>query len=122
MPIPSEVTELLIAFRGGDRGAFDRLVPLVYDDLRRVARRQLSRGNPDGMLDTTGLVHESYLKMVDQQRADWECRAHFLNVAAHAMRQVIIGYARRRGASKRGGGRIQTTLDEGLVAIDSQAE
>ena len=123
MPERGDVTELLLAFRGGDRGAFDRLVPLVYDDLRAVARRQLGRGNPDRVLDTTSLVHESYLKMVDQKRADWQDRAHFLAVAARAMRQVVIAYARRRGAAKRGGGHYQTTLDENHpIAIDEQAE
>ncbi len=121
-----EVTELLLAYREGDRAAFDRLVPLVYDDLRRIARRQLGRkGNPDRVLDTTGLVHESYLKLVDGGRVDWQDRGHFLGVAARAMRQVVIGYARRQGAAKRGAGSQQTTLDEGMIAIgaiDGQAE
>jgi RNA polymerase sigma factor (TIGR02999 family) len=117
-----DVTELLLAYRGGDREAFDRLVPLVYEDLRRIARRQLGRGNPDRVLDTTSLVHESYLKLVDGGRVDWQDRAHFLGVASRAMRQVVIGYARRRGAAKRGGGSHQTTLDDGHIAIDSQAE
>lgn len=124
-----EVTELLLAYREGDRAAFDRLVPMVYDDLRRIARRQLNRGsNPDRVLDTTGLVHESYLKLVDGGRVDWQDRGHFLGVAARAMRQVVIGYARRQGAAKRGAGSQQTTLDEGMIAvgaigaIDGQAE
>lgn len=124
MPIQKkgDVTQLLLAYRHGDRGAFDRLVPLVYDDLRRIARRQLGRGNPDGVLDTTSLVHESYLKLVDGGRVEWQDRCHFLGVAARAMRQVVVTYARRRGAAKRGGGSVQTTLDEGIVSIDSQAE
>lgn len=117
-----DVTELLLAYRQGDRQAFDRLVPLVYDDLRRIARRQLGRGNPDGVLDTTSLVHESYLKLVDGSRVDWQDRSHFLGVAARAMRQVVIAYARKRGAAKRGGGSLQTTLDEGHIAVDGQAE
>ena len=121
-----EVTELLLAYREGDRAAFDRLVPMVYDDLRRIARRQLNRGsNPDRVLDTTGLVHESYLKLVDGSRVDWQDRGHFLGVAARAMRQVVIGYARRQGAAKRGAGGQQTTLDEGMIAVgavDGQAE
>lgn len=123
MPKSGEVTELLLAYREGDRAAFDRLVPLVYDDLRRIARRQLGRGgNPDRVLDTTGLVHESYMKLVDGGRVDWQDRSHFLGVAARAMRQVVIGYARRQGAAKRGAGSQQTTLDEGHIAIDGQAE
>lgn len=118
-----DVTELLLAYREGDREAFDLLVPLVYQDLRRIARRQLGRGNPDRVLDTTALVHESYLKLVDNGRVDWQDRAHFLGVAARAMRQVVIGYARRQGAAKRGAGSHQTTLDDGHhIAIDGQAE
>ena len=122
MPKTGDVTELLVAYRQGDREAFDQLLPLVYDDLRRIARRQLGRGNPDRVLDTTSLVHESYLKLVDGSRVDWQDRSHFLAVAARAMRQVVIGYARRRGAAKRGGGQVETTLDEGRIAIDGQAE
>jgi RNA polymerase sigma factor (TIGR02999 family) len=118
VPEPTDVTEILLAFRQGDTGAFDRLVPLVYDDLRRIARRQLSRNEPDGVLDTTGLVHESYLKLVNQRRVDFACRAHFLNVAARAMRQVIIDHARRRYAEKRGGGLVQATLNTGLIATE----
>jgi len=122
LPKSGEVTELLLAYRQGDRQAFDRLVPMVYDDLRRIARRQLGRGNPDRVLDTTGLVHESYLKLVDGGRVDWQDRNHFLGVAARAMRQVVIGYARRSAAAKRGAGGQQTTLDESLIAVDGQAE
>lgn len=123
MPESADVTELLLAYGRGDRAAFDNLLPLVYEDLRKVARRQLNRvGNPDRVLDTTGLVHESYLKMVDQTRVNWTSRSHFLGVAARAMRQVVIDYARRRGAAKRGGGAIQTTIEEGHIAIEGQAD
>src|SRR6187455_2212816 len=117
-----EVTQLLRAHGQGDAAAFDRVLPLVYEDLRRIARRRLGRGNPDGVLDTTSLVHESYLKMVGQDGADYQDRGHFLAVAARAMRQVVVDFARRRGAAKRGGGNVQTTLDEGQIAVDSQAE
>lgn len=117
----ADVTELLVAFRGGDRDAFDRLLPLVYDDLRRVARRQRWRSHGH-TLDTTSLVHESYLKMVDQEKVDWQDRAHFLAVSARAMRQVIISYARKKGAAKRGAGSIRETLDEGRIAVADQAE
>jgi RNA polymerase sigma factor (TIGR02999 family) len=118
----ADVTELLLAYRDGDRQAFDQLLPLVYDDLRRIARRHLRRSRPGHTLDTTGLVHESYLKMVDQARVDWQDRAHFLAVSARAMRQVLIDYARRRSAAKRGGGVRPATLDEGRVAVEEQAE
>jgi RNA polymerase sigma factor (TIGR02999 family) len=118
-----DVTQLLLAYGSGDREAFNHLLPLVYEDLRKVARRQLNRvGNPDRVLDTTGLVHESYLKMVDQTRVNWTSRSHFLGVAARAMRQVVIDYARRRGAAKRGGGAIQTTIQEGHIAVEDQAD
>ena len=115
------VTQLLIAYRDGDREAFDRLVPMVYDDLRRIARRQLRRGGPQ-TLNTTGLVHEAYLKLVDPSQVDWQDRGHFLAVSARAMRQVIIGYARKRSAVKRGGGERPVTLDEAQVAVDEQAD
>ena len=119
---PEGVTQLLIAYRGGDREAFDRLVPMVYDDLRRIARRQLRRGGPGHTLDTTGLVHEAYLKLVDPAKVDWQDRGHFLAVSARAMRQVIIGYARKRSAAKRGGGERPVTPDEAQIAVDDQAE
>ncbi len=81
-----DVTQLLLAHRDGDRGAFDRLLPLVYKDLRRIARRQLRRSTPNQTLNTTGLVHEYYMKMVDQSRVDWQDRGHFLAISARAMR------------------------------------
>lgn len=119
---PEGVTQLLIAYRDGDREAFDRLVPMIYDDLRRIARRQLRRGSPGQTLDTTGLVHEAYLKLVDPAKVDWQDRGHFLAVSARAMRQVVIGYARKRSAGKRGGGERPVTLDEAQIGIDDQAE
>ncbi len=122
MQEPADVTALLVAYRDGDRDAFDQLMPLVYDDLRRIARRQLGRSFPGQTLDTTSLVHESYLKMVDQKKVNLQDRSHFLAVAARAMRQVIISYARRRGAAKRGAGVIPKTLDEGRIAVADQAE
>jgi RNA polymerase sigma factor (TIGR02999 family) len=121
-PSRAGVTQLLIAYRDGDRDAFDRLVPMVYEDLRRIARRQLRRGAPGQTLNTTGLVHEAYLKLVDPAKVDWQGRGHFLAVSARAMRQVIIGYARKRSAGKRGGGERPVTLDEAQIAVDDQAE
>jgi RNA polymerase sigma factor (TIGR02999 family) len=115
------VTQLLLAFRGGDRGAFDRLVPLLYDDLRVIARRQLRRRSPGATLNTTGLVHEVYLKMADQDRLDARDRSHFLAISARAMRQVIADYARRRTAAKRGGPNDPLPLDEAPQLADGQA-
>jgi len=122
MADPGEVTQLLVAFREGNRGAFDRLVPLVYDDLRRIARAHLKRAGGDRTLNTTGLVHEAYLRLVDQTQAQWEDRNHFLAVCAVAMRQIVISDARRRAAAKRGGGEKQVTLDEGRVSEERNAE
>ncbi len=119
---PGDVTLLLQAFRGGDREAFDRLVPLVYEDLRRIARRQLGRGRSGQTLNTTALVHEAWVKLVEQTHAGYEDRGHFLAVCAVAMRQVVIGYARKHAAAKRGGGQRPVTMDEQRIAVDQQAE
>ena len=103
MGTEDDITGLLLAWRAGDRGALDRLFPLVYQELGRIAHRQLGRERPDHTLGTTALVHEAYLKLVDQTRARWENRAQFFAVAARAMRRILVDYARRHGALKRGG-------------------
>jgi len=116
-------TAALAAYRSGDKAAFNRLVELVYPELRRVARRQLLRGRPDGpVLDTTGLVHEAYLKLVDQTQVRPNDRNHFLAVAARAMRQVIVEHARARRSLKRGAGQPHEPLDDRAVALDGQVE
>jgi len=117
-----EITRLLVAYRGGDRAAFDRLVPLVYGDLRRIARRHL-RGRSSGRtLDATGLVHEAWVKLAEATGAEWQDRGHFLAVAARAMRQIVIDDARRHAAAKRGGGERAVTLEEERVAADDRSE
>lgn len=103
-PDTREVTRCLRRFSDGEAGAFDDVVSLVYEDLRSIARRQLRRARFGPSLDTTGLVHEVYLKMVDQTRARWQDRRHFFAISARAMRQIIVDYARQRSAKKRGGG------------------
>jgi RNA polymerase sigma factor (TIGR02999 family) len=110
--VATNVTELLIAHRDGNPGAFDRLVPLVYEDLRRIARAQLRRGRPGDTLDTGALVNEAYLRLVDQERATWRDRGHFFAVSAIAMRQIVVDHARRRGRLKRGGDLAILPLDE----------
>ncbi|HUD72362.1 MAG TPA: ECF-type sigma factor [Dongiaceae bacterium] len=116
------ISTLLRAHRGGDRGALDRLMPLVYDDLHRLARRQLQGdGGSARTLDTTGLVHEAYLRLAGSTRAAWEGRGHFFAVAARAMRQIAVDYARERSAAKRGGGLRPETLDDDSVAVMSRA-
>jgi RNA polymerase sigma factor (TIGR02999 family) len=110
--VSPDVTELLIAHGAGDADAFDRLVPLVYEDLRRIARVQLRRRSGSDTLDTGGLVHEAYLRLVDQRRASWRDRGHFFVVSAMAMRQIVVDHARRRTRLKRGGDRPAVSLDD----------
>jgi RNA polymerase sigma factor (TIGR02999 family) len=122
MDARSEITAILVACRSGGDDLFDRLLPLVYDQLRSVAHAQLSRERPGHTLNTTALVHEAYLKLVDQTRADFHDRTHFLAVAARAMRQVLVDHARRHRASKRGGGQRHVDLDAAEVAVEERAE
>lgn len=110
----TEVTNLLQDWAGGDRGALDRLIPRLYDELRRLAHRRLHRERPDHTLGTTALVHEAYLRLVDVERAGFESRAHFLAMASRAMRRVLVDHARHRDAQKRGGGARPVTLDDAL--------
>jgi len=107
-----EITLLLKAYEAGDKAAFDRLVPLVYDELRRMAHRHLRRGPRGATLDTTGLVHEAYLKLAGSPGLRLNDRGHLMAVTARAMRQVIVSRARARLARKRGGGDRIVTLDE----------
>jgi RNA polymerase sigma factor (TIGR02999 family) len=101
---PEGVTELLHAVSAGDRQAFDRLVPLVYTELRRIASRRLRSEGPAETLQTTSLVHEVYLRLVDTTRVSWQSRSHFFAVAARAMRRILVDRARQRAAQKRGDG------------------
>src|SRR6185436_20887108 len=106
-----DVTELLLAWGAGDRRALDELMPLVYETLRRLAHRQRRRER-SGTLGTTALVHEAYLRLVDQSRAHVESRGHFFGLAAQMMRRVLVDGARRRQAAKRGGGVVAVPLDD----------
>jgi RNA polymerase sigma factor (TIGR02999 family) len=115
-----EITRLLGALRAGDPTALDRLVPLVYDELKRRAHWQLVGG--DSSLSTTALVHETYLKLLDASAVVAENRAHFYHVAAKAMRQIVVDYARKRLAAKRGGGARPLCLDEARLGVVEQAE
>lgn len=107
-----DVTGLLAAWGEGDREALDRLVPLVYEELRRIAHGQLRREAPGATLQTTALVHEAYLRLVDQKRARVGSRNHFLSLAARMMRRVLVDEARRRHASKRGSALVRVPLDD----------
>jgi RNA polymerase sigma factor (TIGR02999 family) len=112
-----EVTRLLHAAVGGDREALDRLVPLVYEDLHRLAHRQLNREGGGHTLQTTGLVHEAYMKLAGGKMSA-ASRSHFLAIAARAMRQVLVDYARRRKAEKRGSGVAAVTLNDGEQGME----
>jgi RNA polymerase sigma factor (TIGR02999 family) len=111
------VTRLLLEAQSGDRAALNRLLPLVYEELRRVAQRQMRRERPGHTLLTTGLVHEAYLKLVDEAQVEWQSRAHFFGIAARAMRQILVDHARRRGAEKRGGEWRRTTLADKRLGL-----
>jgi RNA polymerase sigma factor (TIGR02999 family) len=125
------ITDLLLQLRSGNPDAMDRLFPLVYDELRRIAHRQLQGERPGHTLGTTGLVHETYLKLVDQTRVEWRDRGHFFRVASRAMRRILVDYARRYRALRRGGGLQRVSLDEDaavaergetLLAVDEALE
>jgi RNA polymerase sigma factor (TIGR02999 family) len=117
-----DITETLMALRGGDSEALDRLVPLVYERLRGMAHARLAGQDPGMSLNTTGLVHEAYLRLVDQTRAEWRDRTHFFAVAATAMRQIIVDRARRRGAGRRGGGVRPALLNDADLGVDARTE
>jgi RNA polymerase sigma factor (TIGR02999 family) len=119
---PGEITRLLKAHNAGDPGAFDRLVPLVYGRLRSLARGQLSRQRPGQTLSATGLVHEAYLQLVRDTGIEWRDRSHFFAISARAMRRILVDYARRRTARKRGGGQAAQPLDPDALAVDQQAD
>ena len=117
-----EITRLLEELHDGDDTALDRLLPLVYDELRGIAHRQLLRQRPGQTLDTTALVHEAYLKLVDQTRVEATDRAHFFGIAGRAMRQILIDRARKHGTLKRGKRWRRVPLDDAALAVDEQAE
>ena len=117
MPNPSttEVTQLLLAWGDGDEAAFERLVPMVHAELRRIARRQMGHERHDHTLQATALVNEAYLKLIDIEKVKWQDRAHFFAMSSRIMRRVLIDFARARGYQKRGAGARRVTLDEGRV-------
>jgi RNA polymerase sigma factor (TIGR02999 family) len=110
-----QVTYLLTRWRSGDRQALDALMPLVYQELRRLARHSLQQERPDHTLQSTALVHEAYVRLLGQSPPEWKSRAHFFGVAARLMRQILVDHARNHKAAKRGGNSLKLTLQEGLV-------
>ena len=121
MPLRKEVTQWLLEWSEGDRAALDKLIPLVSDELHRLAHQHLRRERPGHTLQTTALVHEAYLKLVKQRQVRWQNRAHFFGIAAHLMRRILVEYARRRAAAKRGGGQPQVTLSDEVVGTGEAA-
>jgi RNA polymerase sigma factor (TIGR02999 family) len=121
-PTSTAITDLLLEARAGEREAMDRLFGSVYEELRRIAHHTLRHERTGHTLGTTGLVHEAYFKLVDQNRVVWHDRAHFFGVASRAMRQILVDYARRRGAAKRGGRVHIQALEEGLVPAEERAD
>ncbi len=109
---PRNITRLLQAWSGGDADAFQSLLPHVYDDLHHIAARLLRFERCNHTLETTGLLHEAYLRLVERKRASWHNRAHFFAVFAQQMRRVLVDYARKRNAAKRGSGSMPVSLDE----------
>jgi len=119
----SDITALLRKVGGGDREALDGLVPLLYEHLRRLAHSQLLKERSDHTLNTTALIHEAYLRLVDIDRARWKDRAHFLAASSQVMRHILVDYARRRNAYKRGGGVVRVELyDDALQLAEEYAE
>ena len=116
------ITGLLLAWRAGKADALERLFPLVYDELCRIAHAQLRRERAGHTLGTTALVHEAYLKLVDQTRAQWVDRAHFFAVATDAMRRILVDHARRFRAEKRGGDAERVSLSDSMLVAEERAE
>jgi RNA polymerase sigma factor (TIGR02999 family) len=116
-----EITRLVERWSAGDEDALKRLIELVYDDLHQIAHRHLRLEGPDHTINTTALVHEAYLRLVQQQDGVWRSRGHFFAFASRAMRNILIDYARRRRAQKRGGTRIRIPLDENVGAVEAEA-
>jgi RNA polymerase sigma factor (TIGR02999 family) len=114
----NRITDLLLEIRGGRPEAMDRLFQAVYGELRRIAGRQLQGERPGHTLGTTGVVHETYLKLADQTRVQWQDRSHFYKVAAVAMRRILVDYARRHRAKRRGGEAQRITLNENATAAE----
>jgi RNA polymerase sigma-70 factor (ECF subfamily) len=117
-----DVTRLLSALTRGDEGAASKLIPVVYDELRRLAGSYMRRERSDHTLQATALVHEAFLKLVEQRSVDWQSRAHFFGVAAQLMRRILVDHARGHLRQKRGGEQVKVSLDEVFVFAERQAD
>src|SRR5437588_11006432 len=119
---PHRVTQLLQQWSHGDDSALAELTPLVYEELRRLAHHYMEGERPDHTLQTTALVNEAYMRLADQTKPSWQNRAHFFAVAARAMRQILVNYARSNRAQKRGGGALKVELDEAAIVSPEQSK
>jgi RNA polymerase sigma-70 factor, ECF subfamily len=119
---PHDLTQLLLAWNGGDQSAFDRLVPLVHSELRRLATSYMRRERPGHTLQTTALINEAYVRLIDAQRVPWQNRSHFFGIAAGIMRRILVDFARNRNFQKRGGGVSHLQLDDELAATPAPNE
>jgi RNA polymerase sigma factor (TIGR02999 family) len=120
--ISPHVTQLLVAWSNGDQAARDQLMSVVYDELHRLARRYMRRESPGHTLQTSALVNEAFLRLVDQHNVHWQNRSHFFGIAAQMMRRILVDYARSRNFAKRGGGAVKLSLEEGLIVSDERSE
>jgi RNA polymerase sigma factor (TIGR02999 family) len=119
---PGEVTRLLIDWSNGNRQALDRLVPLVYRELRRLSHHFLRRQRPNHSLQTTALINEAFVRLIDQNGINWKNRAHFFGIAARTMRNILADHARRHQAKKRGGGAGEVSFDEAVAAVNQKKD
>jgi RNA polymerase sigma factor (TIGR02999 family) len=120
-PASHEITQLLKDWGDGDRSARDQLMPLVYEELRRMAHQHMRKERPGHTLQTSALVNEAFVRLVDQSNVKWQNRAHFFGIAAQMMRRILVDYARSRRYAKRGGGAPEISLDEALTVSDERS-
>jgi RNA polymerase sigma-70 factor (ECF subfamily) len=118
----AEITRLLREWQAGDRGALDALIPVVYDELHVIASRHMAREWRAATLETTALVNEAYLKLVDQRKVDWQSRAHFFAIAAQVMRRILVDHARRKLRGKRGGGAVMPVVTTSIQVPEAAAD
>jgi RNA polymerase sigma factor (TIGR02999 family) len=120
-PSQNNVTQLLIAWSNGDEAARNQLMPIVYQELHRIAHRHIKKERPGHTLETSALVNEAFLRLVDQRNVHWQSRAHFFGIASQMMRRILVDYARRRRYGKRGANAQQVTLDDDLVVTEQRS-
>ena len=117
---PENITEMLVGYGRGDKEALDRLMPIVYEELRRQAARYLRKERPGHTLQTTALIHEAYVRLVDQRHVQWQNRAHFFGIASQLMRRILVDHARTKKRVKRGGSDVKVSIDDANVAVKGQ--